>query len=327
MMILHLVSTGQPRFQNRDCWSRATKSRARPLEVSIWDNRKSGQKNMADRPAGCCGRDPELPTDENREDFASGRAGDCDPSSSKDSRPHQPRTSTSLRGPRRDASAPRTRANRASPLRASTMTSMTVGNDSFPRFLVRLQARDGEAAREVFRRFTSQLIALARRRFSPRVPSQGRSRGRRPVGVQELLPPLRRGEAGGRQLERPVGPAHPDHAAEVCRAGRLSSCPMPRRRAGSFGARPGDEDGTRWLEVPGREPTPHEAAELSETVDRLLAELDEDERPVIELSLQGYTAREISQRLDRAERTVRRLRERVRSRLEREHSNGCRGSR
>src|SRR5947209_3689875 len=49
----------------------------------------------------------------------------------------------------------------------TTMTSMTARNDSFPRFLVRLQARDGEAAREVFRRFASQLIALARRRFAP----------------------------------------------------------------------------------------------------------------------------------------------------------------
>ena len=47
------------------------------------------------------------------------------------------------------------------------MTSITAPNDSFPRFLVRLQARNGEAAREVFRRFTSQLIALARRRFTP----------------------------------------------------------------------------------------------------------------------------------------------------------------
>ena len=52
-------------------------------------------------------------------------------------------------------------------------------------------------------------------------------------------------------------------------------------------------------------------------MDRLLADLNEDDRPVIELSLQGYTVREISQRLDRVERTVRRTRERVRLRLER----------
>jgi RNA polymerase sigma-70 factor (ECF subfamily) len=85
----------------------------------------------------------------------------------------------------------------------------------------------------------------------------------------------------------------------------------------------GDEAGASWLDVPGREPTPLEAAELSETVSRLLADLNEDDRPVIELSLQGYTVREISQRLGRIERTVRRARERVRLRLERMHSQGA----
>ena len=67
----------------------------------------------------------------------------------------------------------------------------------------------------------------------------------------------------------------------------------------------------------GREPTPLEAAMLSETIEQLLAGLDEEERPVLELSLQGYTTREISERLGRAERTVRLLREGVRHRLER----------
>jgi hypothetical protein len=42
---------------------------------------------------------------------------------------------------------------------------MTAMNDSFPEWMARLQARDGEAAREVFRRFTRQLLALARRQF------------------------------------------------------------------------------------------------------------------------------------------------------------------
>jgi RNA polymerase sigma-70 factor (ECF subfamily) len=71
------------------------------------------------------------------------------------------------------------------------------------------------------------------------------------------------------------------------------------------------------LEPFGREPSPLEAAVLSETVRQLLAGLDEEERPILELSLQGYTTREISERLGRAERTVRLLREGVRHRLER----------
>jgi RNA polymerase sigma-70 factor (ECF subfamily) len=80
---------------------------------------------------------------------------------------------------------------------------------------------------------------------------------------------------------------------------------------------PRGDEAAPWPEPFGREPTPLEAAVLSETVGQLLASLDEEERPVLELSLQGYTTREISERLGRAERTVRLLREGVRHRLER----------
>src|SRR5215831_12484189 len=100
------------------------------------------------------------------------------------------------------------------------MTSLTALNDSFPRFLVRLQARDGEAAREVFRRFTTQLIALTRRRFAPAfrykvdpedvVQSAYKSFFLR-YGEGRMEVDNRREEDGGRQLERPVGPLDPDH--------------------------------------------------------------------------------------------------------------------
>ncbi|MCI0458901.1 MAG: sigma-70 family RNA polymerase sigma factor [Gemmataceae bacterium] len=72
-----------------------------------------------------------------------------------------------------------------------------------------------------------------------------------------------------------------------------------------------------WRDALGREPTPEEAVALTETVEQLLGGLDEDERPIIELSLQGYSTQEISDRLGRANRSVRRLRERVRRQLER----------
>jgi RNA polymerase sigma-70 factor (ECF subfamily) len=75
-----------------------------------------------------------------------------------------------------------------------------------------------------------------------------------------------------------------------------------------------------WREAVGREPTPEEAAVLAETVESLLRDLTSQERPVVELSLQGYSTQEIGERLGRAERSVRRLRERVRRHLERLNS-------
>jgi RNA polymerase sigma-70 factor (ECF subfamily) len=72
-----------------------------------------------------------------------------------------------------------------------------------------------------------------------------------------------------------------------------------------------------WREAIGREPTPEHAAVLAETVEQILRDVEPAERPVIELSLQGYSAQEVSQQLGRAERSVRRLRERLKRQLER----------
>jgi RNA polymerase sigma-70 factor (ECF subfamily) len=71
-----------------------------------------------------------------------------------------------------------------------------------------------------------------------------------------------------------------------------------------------------WREAMGREPSPEQAVALAETVERLLADLVPAERPILELSLQGFSTREVSDRLGRAERSVRRVRERVKRRLE-----------
>jgi RNA polymerase sigma-70 factor (ECF subfamily) len=57
---------------------------------------------------------------------------------------------------------------------------------------------------------------------------------------------------------------------------------------------------------------------LAETVELLLGRLDRDERAMIELSLQGFSTQEISAQTGRAERSVRRVRERVRQHLQRQ---------
>ena len=74
-----------------------------------------------------------------------------------------------------------------------------------------------------------------------------------------------------------------------------------------------------------REPSPEEAAILLETVDQALWGFAHEDRQVIELSLQGFDVAEISQQLSRAERSVRRLRERVKKKLWRmiEHESGA----
>ena len=187
--------------------------------------------------------------------------------------------------------------------------------DSFDGFLDRLQARDADAARELLQRFANQLIALARRRFHPGlqhkvdpedvVQSTYKSFFHR-YGDGELAVVNWNSLWGllTRITLRKCAERVAYHRAECRDAAREAT------------ARPGAEDTAIWPEALARDPTPLEAAELSETLERLLNGLDEDERPIVELSLQGYSTREISAQLDRPERTVRRLRERVRARLE-----------
>ena len=98
--------------------------------------------------------------------------------------------------------------------------------------------------------------------------------------------------------------------AEYFRADRRDAAREATGPAGGDGPDPG-------LFAVDREPRPEEAVLLAETVEHLFRDLTADERPILELSLQGYTAPEISVQLGRAERYVRRLRERIRKRLER----------
>jgi len=91
------------------------------------------------------------------------------------------------------------------------------------------------------------------------------------------------------------------------------------RREG--GAPSNSDSNPAWLVAAGREPTPDEAVILIETVSDLLNQLSGDERNIVELSLQGYSTQEISDQTGRAERSVRRLRERIRKHLERQQAD------
>jgi RNA polymerase sigma-70 factor, ECF subfamily len=175
-------------------------------------------------------------------------------------------------------------------------------------------ASEGDGARAVFERFTRRLIGLAR--------SQLDAQFRHKIDLEDVIQSvyksffLRYGE-GALAAEgwdglwglltcitvRKCADRVRYHRAECRDIGREISAP-----AESNYLEP-------WRDAVGREPTPDEAAVLAETVEHVLRGLDGDERNVVELSLQGYSTQEISASLGRAERSVRRLRERTRKRL------------
>lgn len=187
--------------------------------------------------------------------------------------------------------------------------------DSFADFLHRLRSGDDAAAQELFGRFTHQLITLALRHID--------------AGLRNKVEPEDVVQSAYKSFFFRYGAEKLDAVNWNSLWGLLTLITVRKcaeRAAYHRAARrdlvrevsrlPGD-DSAPWLEPSSREPTPLEAAVLSETIEQLLASLDDDERPILELSLQGYTTREISERLGRAERTVRLFREGVRHRLER----------
>jgi len=66
-----------------------------------------------------------------------------------------------------------------------------------------------------------------------------------------------------------------------------------------------------------RDPTPSHAAELAEAITRLLEPLDERDRTIATLALQGFSTVEISNSVSRSERTVQRVLKQIRQNLER----------
>jgi RNA polymerase sigma-70 factor (ECF subfamily) len=186
---------------------------------------------------------------------------------------------------------------------------MSLTHDSFAELVARLREGEGSAADRVVQRFTRRLIALARSRLD--APT------RHKVDPEDVVQSVyksffHRFRAGRFDL------ASWEDLWRLLTVITLRKCANQSkffRRERRQAARESGEI-NRVVELPDREPSPREAAVLTETIEELLRSLPSRDRPVLELSLQGYTVLEISQLLGRAERTVWRLREHVRRRLQ-----------
>ena len=79
----------------------------------------------------------------------------------------------------------------------------------------------------------------------------------------------------------------------------------------------GDDSNPAGPQLKAPQPTPAEAAEFADELGELLSGMDDEERRLVELKLEQYTTTEIAQELGCSERTVRRILNRVQSRLHR----------
>src|SRR3954451_20527876 len=155
---------------------------------------------------------------------------------------------------------------------------MRTMSDSFAGFLARLQNQEDAAAQELFARFAHQLIALAQRHIG--------------AGLRHKVDPEDVVQSAYKSFFVRYGPANLNIVNWNSLWGLLTLITVRKcaeraayhraecRDAARELSPPRGDEAAPWLEPSNREPTPLEAAVLSETVEQLLAGLDEDERAI-----------------------------------------------
>ena len=179
----------------------------------------------------------------------------------------------------------------------------------------RLRSGDSRAADELFSRYVGRLLELARGRLSAKLA--------RRVDAEDIVQSAYRSFfVRAQQGEYAIG-ATGDlwkllvaitinkvrGQAEFHSAGKRSLGAEQSMRAGPD--LPPVE-----LAVVTREPGPDEAALLCEMVEGLMVNMDETQRRMLELRLQGYQIEEIATEVQRSERGVRRLLDKVKIQLQ-----------
>lgn len=201
--------------------------------------------------------------------------------------------------------------NESSPQGAIEMSP----DSSFFDLMSRVQQNDAGAAKQLFDRFAHRLIGLARAHLD------GRLRGK--VDAEDVMQSVFKSFF---RIQRAHGVSLSDwndlwSLLTVITLRKCGHCLRYHRAARrdvrrECAAVVSDDDADAGWEAVAREPSPLEALMLSETVEELLRGLDERDRLIASLALQGYTRQEIAERVSCTERTVYRVFGRLRRRLE-----------
>jgi RNA polymerase sigma-70 factor (ECF subfamily) len=188
-------------------------------------------------------------------------------------------------------------------------------NDSFQSLLDGLQSGQQDASTELFERYADRLIRLARGRLNPRMLQK--------FDAEDVMQSVFRSffcrNAEERFDIRDWGGMWAILVVMTIRKcnRRVAHLKSAKRDVTREEARHSDHDSSAadWQPI-SREPTPHEAAELTELVQQLMAGLTEQERTILVMKRQGCTVSEISRETGRSERTIHRNLTKLRERAE-----------
>ena len=186
--------------------------------------------------------------------------------------------------------------------------------ESFRKLMSQVRAGDQQALAQAFNRYAQRLLALARNRLGRLLRGKvdpedvlqsvfqsfycrytdGRLRVESWDNLLALLTVMTLNKCGHRL----------EYFGAARRDVRREASPEPDPDASAAG----------WQAV-ARDPTPAQAAMLTDLVEHLMASLDERDRPVLVLTLQGHSVAEISEQIGRTERTVYRILDRIKKKV------------
>jgi RNA polymerase sigma-70 factor (ECF subfamily) len=187
--------------------------------------------------------------------------------------------------------------------------------NSFLELMSGVNKGQGDAASELFLRFSNRLVALARSRLNNRLRQKADPED---IAQSVFKSFFRHQDREHFKLEDWNGLwgllvtmtlRKCNRRVEMFNAGRRDI----RRETNPTPA----DDSDRCWEPAAMEPTPDECTTLAETMELIMNMLDERGRTIFSMRLQGYTAPEISLETGVTERTVHRTLKEIRSILER----------
>ena len=175
-------------------------------------------------------------------------------------------------------------------------------------------ARDGDevAARRIVDEFTGPLVAVARRQISEQMATRFEAEDVVQSTYRSLFIRMRRGEyelGNGKDLWKLVV------TMMLNKIRRKAKFHSAHKRSVQH-EQPLTHIGGTTFDPPGNEATPESAVELVDTLRAFLADVGSRDRPILELRLQGLATDEIAEQTGRAQRSVRRVLQNLRERLE-----------
>lgn len=196
-----------------------------------------------------------------------------------------------------------------------TNSNLPTEDDSFNQLLDFVDAGDQDAVgNQIFVRFTNRLVALARTRLGDKLKTK--------VDPEDVVQSAYR-SFFNRQATDEFELENWERLWGLLAVLTLRKCYARvdyhyadkrdvRREVASAGSA---GISIRSLNAESMEPTPEEAAAITEILEQTMRDLDAKQREILSMTLQGYEVREISDHVQLSERTVHRVRKQLRQHL------------